>query len=155
VPAFTGLGAPYWDQYARGAILGLTRGSGRRQVIRATLESIAYQYRDVLECMESDSGIRVTELRVDGGAVRNNFLMQFQADLLDLPVLRPRVIESTARGAAFLAGLATGYWPDIEALRHSFDLDREFTPDMHEELREQMYSGWKRAVERASDWELH
>jgi glycerol kinase len=155
VPAFTGLGAPYWDQYARGAILGLTRGSGRRQIIRATLESIAYQYRDVLECMESDSGITVSELRVDGGAVRNNFLMQFQADLLDVPVLRPRVIESTARGAAFLAGLATGFWNDVDALRDTFDLDRSFVPDMDSSVREAMYSGWKRAVERASDWELH
>jgi glycerol kinase len=155
VPAFTGLGAPYWDQYARGAILGLTRGSGRAHIIRATLESIAYQYRDVLECMERDSEITVTEIRVDGGAVRNNFLMQFQSDLIALPVLRPNVIESTSRGAALLAGLATGYWASAEELRDSFDLDRQFTPSMPEAERTRLYSGWKRAVERASDWEEH
>lgn len=155
VPAFTGLGAPYWDQYARGAILGLTRGSSRQHIIRATLESIAYQYRDVLECMESDSEIMVRDVRVDGGAVRNNFLMQFQSDLIGVPVLRPSVIESTARGAAFLAGLATGFWGHIDELRDSFDLDEEFTPTMPVEAREALYAGWKRAVERASDWEQH
>lgn len=155
VPAFTGLGAPYWDQYARGAILGLTRGSSRQHIIRATLESIAYQYRDVLECMESDSQITVRDVRVDGGAVRNNFLMQFQADLLGVPVLRPNVVESTARGAAFLAGLATGFWEHIDELRNSFDLDVEFTPTMDVDEREALYSGWKRAVERASNWEQH
>jgi glycerol kinase len=155
VPAFTGLGAPYWDQYARGAIVGLTRGSGRKQLIRATLESIAYQYRDVLECMEQDAGITVTELRVDGGAVRNNFLMQFQADMVALPVLRPTVIETTARGAAFLAGLATRVWDDLDDLRDSFRLDRRFEPAMDEATREDLYEGWKRAVERASDWERH
>jgi len=153
VPAFTGLGAPYWDQYARGAILGLTRGSNRQHIIRATLESIAYQYRDVLECMEADSSISVKEIRVDGGAVRNNFLMQFQSDVIGVPVLRPNVIESTARGAAFLAGLATGFWTDIEQLRNSFDLNTEFTPSMADSTRESLYRGWKRAVERASNWE--
>lgn len=155
VPAFTGLGAPYWDQYARGAILGLTRGSSRSHIIRATLESIAYQYRDLLDCMENDSGIEITEIRVDGGAVRNNFLMQFQADVLDVPVLRPTIIESTARGAAFLAGLATGFWKDTDELSNSFDLEREFTPDMDAAQRDALYSGWNRAVERASDWEQH
>jgi glycerol kinase len=153
VPAFTGLGAPYWDQYARGAILGLTRGSNRQHIIRATLESIAYQYRDVLECMEGDSKITVKEIRVDGGAVRNNFLMQFQSDIIGVPVLRPNIIESTARGAAFLAGLATGFWTDIDQLRNSFDLDVQFTPSMPENAREALYKGWKRAVERASSWE--
>lgn len=153
VPAFTGLGAPYWDQYARGAILGLTRGSNRQHIIRATLESIAYQYRDVLECMEGDSLISVKEIRVDGGAVRNNFLMQFQSDVIGVPVLRPNVIESTARGAAFLAGLATGFWSDVEELRNSFDLDQDFTPSMDIKTREALYAGWKRAVERASNWE--
>jgi len=155
VPAFTGLGAPYWDQYARGAILGLTRGSSRAHIIRATLESIGYQYRDVLECMEKDSGITVTEIRVDGGAVRNNFLMQFQSDIVSLPVLRPNIIESTARGAALLAGLATGFWNDMDELGEAFDLDREFTPSMDDDERTRLYAGWKRAVERASDWEQH
>ncbi|MGJ3191578.1 glycerol kinase GlpK [Paenarthrobacter sp. FR1] len=155
VPAFTGLAAPYWDPYARGAILGLTRGSSRNHIIRATLESIAFQIKDVINCMETDAGIPVSEIRVDGGAVRNNFLMQFQADMLNVRVLRPRQVESTARGAALLAGLACGMWSTKEQLRETFALDREFVPDMAEEKRQKLYSGWQRAVARASDWEEH
>ncbi|MGW8426242.1 glycerol kinase GlpK [Peribacillus simplex] len=153
IPAFVGLSAPYWDQYARGAILGLTRGANRNHIIRATLESIAYQIRDVIECMEEDSGIVNKELKVDGGACRNNFLMKFQSDLLNVPVLRPQVVESTARGAAFLAGLATGYWEDQEELLNSFKLDKRFNPEMDEEKRTNLYSGWKKAVGRALEWE--
>jgi glycerol kinase len=153
VPAFVGLSAPYWDQYARGAILGLTRGANRNHIIRATLESIAYQIRDVIECMEEDSGIVNKELKVDGGACRNNFLMRFQSDLLNVPVLRPEVVESTARGAAYLAGLATGYWRNQEELLDSFRLDRQFNPEMNEQKRTKLYTGWKRAVERALVWE--
>ena len=135
VPAFVGLSAPYWDQYARGAILGLTRGANRNHIIRACLESIAYQIRDVIECMEKDSGIRNTELKVDGGACKNNFLMQFQADLLGVPVLRPKIVETTARGAAFLAGLATGFWRDQDELVDTFELDRRFEPTIDQAQR--------------------
>ena len=155
VPAFTGLGAPYWDQYARGAILGLTRGSSRNHVIRATLESMGYQIRDAIGGMTSDSGIATSEIRVDGGAVRNSFLMQFQADILGVPVLRPKVVESTARGAAFLAGLATGFWRDQAELADSFELDRRFEPQMSAESRDELYEGWQRAVGRATDWIKH
>jgi glycerol kinase len=155
VPAFTGFGAPHWDQYARGAILGLTRGANRNHVIRATLESMAYQIRDVIGGMTSDSGIPTSEIRVDGGAVRNDFLMQFQADILGVPVLRPRVIESTARGAAFLAGLATGFWRDQDELVDSFQLDRRFDPAMDVATRDELYEGWERAVGRALDWIKH
>ena len=155
VPAFTGLAAPYWDPYARGAILGLTRGSSRNHIIRATLESIAFQIKDVINCMETDAGIPVSEIRVDGGAVRNNFLMQFQADMLNVRVLRPRQVESTARGAALLAGLACGMWSSQDQLRETFALDWEFVPDMADEKRKKLYAGWQRAVARASDWEEH
>jgi glycerol kinase len=155
VPAFVGLSAPYWDQYARGAILGLTRGANRYHIIRATLESMAYQMKDVIDCMEKDSGIPNRELKVDGGACRNNFLMQFQADLLGVPVSRPKVIESTARGASFLAGLATGFWRDQSELLDSFKLDRKFEPSIDEARRNKLYAGWKKAVERARDWEEH
>lgn len=153
VPAFVGLAAPYWDPYARGAIMGLTRGANRNHVIRAALESIAFQIKDVIGCMEEDSGIRTREIRVDGGAVRNNFLMQLQADLLDVPVVRPTVVESTSRGAAFLAGLATGFWRDREQLTAAYRVEREFVPDMPPERREAMYAGWKKAVRRVRDWE--
>lgn len=153
VPAFVGLGAPYWDQYARGAIVGLTRGANRDHIIRATLESIAYQTRDVLECMEKDSGITGTELKVDGGASKNDFLMQFQADVIGVPVLRPRIIETTARGSAFLAGLATGFWKDRDDLVTAFDLDRRFDPTIGREEGNRLYRGWKKAVTRALDWE--
>ena len=155
VPAFVGLSAPYWDQYARGAILGLTRGANRNHIIRATLESIAYQIRDVIQCMEGDSGIPNNELKVDGGACRNNFLMQFQSDLLGVPVLRPKIVETTARGAAFLAGLATGFWKDQAELVDTFELDRRFAPQIDKATRDRLYAGWQRAVERTKDWEEH
>ncbi len=148
VPAFTGLSAPYWDQYARGAILGLTRGANKDHIIRATLESIAYQIRDVIDCMALDSGIAVKALKVDGGACANNFVMEFQANILDSIVVRPKVIESTARGAAFLAGLAVGFWKNKDELLDSFELDREFAPNMGDDERKQLYDGWKKAVGR-------
>ncbi|SED35717.1 glycerol kinase GlpK [Streptomyces melanosporofaciens] len=155
VPAFVGLAAPYWDQYARGAILGLTRGASRKHVIRATLESIAYQIRDVITCMEADSGISTREIKVDGGATANNFLMQFQADILDVPVLRPTVIESSARGAAFLAGLATGFWTDRAELTGTFRLERRFDCAMDRARADRLYAGWQKAVGCARDWEEH
>ncbi|MFI2471642.1 glycerol kinase GlpK [Streptomyces globisporus] len=155
VPAFVGLAAPYWDQYARGAILGLTRGTNRKHIIRATLESIAYQVRDVIGCMKDDSGITIREIKVDGGATANDFLMQFQADLLGVPVLRPSVIESSARGAAFLAGLATGFWKDRAELTGNVHLDRRFTPEMDPAQVDRLYAGWQRAVGRAREWEEH
>jgi len=153
VPAFTGLGAPYWDMYARGAILGLTRGTTRNHIIRATLESIAYQTRDVLELMRSECGIDLRELRVDGGACANNFLMQFQADILGVPVERPEVIETTALGAAFLAGLAVGFWQNQETIAEKRKVDRKFLPAMEEDKRRALYVKWKKAVERARAWE--
>lgn len=155
VPAFAGLGAPYWDQYARGAIVGLTRGTNRDHIVRATLESIAYQTRDVLQCMETDSSIPGTELKVDGGASKNDFLMQFQADIIGVPVLRPRIVETTARGSAFLAGLASGFWADQRDLATAFELDRRFDPQLSAEQRNTLYAGWQKAVTRAMDWEHH
>ena len=151
VPAFVGLGAPYWDMYARGAILGLTRGANKNHIIRATLESIAYQTRDVLEAMQEDSGIQLAELKVDGGA--NNFLMEFQSDILGVKVRRPVVLETTALGAAYLAGLAVGFWESKEEIKGKWILDREFTPNMEEEEKEKKYRGWKKAVSRAREWE--
>ncbi|MCR4426706.1 MAG: glycerol kinase GlpK [Firmicutes bacterium] len=153
VPAFVGLGAPYWDQYARGTIVGITRGTKREHIIRATLESICYQTRDVLEAMARDSGISLAQLRVDGGAVRNDFLMQFQADILGVPVHRPRVTETTALGAAYLAGLAVGFWTNRTEIAAKWQVEREFSPSMPVERREQLYAGWKRAVERSLHWE--
>ncbi|NPV45165.1 MAG: glycerol kinase GlpK [Firmicutes bacterium] len=153
VPAFVGLGAPYWDMYARGAIVGLTRGAKREHIIRAALESIAYQTRDVLEAMQKDSGITLTNLKVDGGAVANNFLMQFQSDILGVPVYRPKVTETTALGAAYLAGLAVGYWKDMNEIAAKWQIDREFKPAMAPETKEKLYSSWKKAVKRALDWE--
>ncbi len=152
VPAFVGLGAPYWDQYARGAIVGLTRGSGRAQIVRATLESIAYQSRDVVEAMAADSGIALQTLRVDGGAVANDFLMQFQADILGVPVERPAITETTALGAAYLAGLATGFWASQDELAQQWRVDKTFEPKMPADEREALYAGWQRAVERAKAW---
>jgi glycerol kinase len=146
VPAFVGLGAPYWDSDARGAIVGLTRGSTTEHIARATLEAMAYQTRDVLDSMQADSGVRLSSLRVDGGATANNLLMQFQADVLDTPVLRPVVQETTALGAAYLAGLATGYWTDQNDLVKNWVLDREFKPDMSAGDRNKLYDGWKHAV---------
>lgn len=153
VPAFVGLGAPYWDQYARGAIVGLTRGANRDHIVRATLESIAYQTRDVIECMEKDSGIETRELKVDGGASMNDFLMQFQADILGVPVLRPRIVETTARGSAFLAGLASGFWKSKAELATAFELERRFEPVIEVGEKDRLYAGWKKAVTKAMDWE--
>ncbi|MFW0951078.1 glycerol kinase GlpK [Vibrio parahaemolyticus] len=156
VPAFTGLGAPYWDAYARGTIVGLTRGVNSNHIIRATLEGIAYQTRDVLDAMQADSGIKLANLRVDGGAVANNFLMQFQSDVLNTEVHRPQVTEVTALGAAYLAGLAVGYWNSIDELQDKAVLDRTFEPHDDEEKRNRRYKGWKRAVKCAQTWsELH
>jgi len=156
VPAFTGLGAPYWDAYARGTIVGLTRGVNSNHIIRATLESIAYQTRDVLDAMQADSGIKLSALRVDGGAVANNFLMQFQADVLDTEVHRPKVTEVTALGAAYLAGLAVGFWDGLDELQGKAEIDRSFAPHHDEEKRQRRYKGWKRAVKCAQAWaELH
>jgi glycerol kinase len=152
VPAFVGLGAPYWDQYARGTIVGLTRGSGRAEIARATLESAAYQTRDVVAAMSADAGIQLTELRVDGGMVANNWLMQFQADVLNVRVERPVVAETTALGAAYLAGLAVGYWSGLDDIQRNWALDRAFTPSLDEAHRERLYHGWQRAVERARGW---
>lgn len=153
VPAFVGLGAPYWDMYARGAILGLTRGANRGHIVRATLESIAYQTKDVLVAMQEDSGIKLQALKVDGGAVANNFLMQFQADILGVPIYRPEVTETTALGAAYLAGLAVGYWSSKDEIAAKWNVNRAFNPDMKSEDREKMYAGWKKAVSRALKWE--
>ncbi len=152
VPAFAGLGAPYWDMYARGAMFGLTRGANRAHIARAALESIAYQSRDVLSAIEKDSGIELEELRVDGGASANNFLMQFQADILGVPVSRPKVTETTALGAAYLAGLGCGFWKDLDDLAHHWKEERRFTPTLTPEARENLYKGWKKAVSRASHW---
>lgn len=148
VPAFTGLGAPHWDMNARGAILGLTRGAGRNHIIRAALESIAYQTADVLGAMEEDAGIPLRELRVDGGASANNFLMQFQSDIMDRPLRRPRIRETTALGAAYLAGLSTGVWKSLDDIRGSWTLDRLYQPAMGAELRSSLLSGWHEAVDR-------
>ena len=155
VPAFTGLGAPYWDPYARGAIFGLTRGVNSNHIIRATLESIAFQTRDVLEAMQADSGIRLHALRVDGGAVANNFLMQFQSDILGTRVERPEVREVTALGAAYLAGLAVGFWQNLDELQEKAVIEREFRPGIETTERNYRYSGWKKAVKRALAWEEH
>lgn len=152
VPAFVGLGAPYWDMYARGAILGLTRGAKAEHIIRATLESIAFQARDVLEAMQEDAGIELKLLKVDGGAVANNFLMQFQADILAVPVERPEVIETTALGAAYLAGLAVGFWRDKEDIVANWQVERRFEAVMSVDERATLYSGWKKAVGRSRNW---
>ena len=152
VPAFSGLFAPYWDMDARGVIVGLTRYVNRAHIVRATLESICYQTRDVLEAMRADSGIELTALKVDGGATVNNFLMQLQADVLGVPVVRPIVHETTALGAAYAAGLATGLWSNLDELRANWGVDRTFEPQWSEEKREAAYAGWKKAVERSRDW---
>jgi glycerol kinase len=151
VPAFVGLGAPYWDMYARGTIVGLTRGTSAAHLVRAALEAIAYQSRDVLDAMRAEAGVAVPALRVDGGAAANDFLCQFQADVLDLPVLRPAVIETTALGAAFLAGVGAGLWP-VEAVAGRVAIERTFTPSMDAATRARGYEGWQRAVERARGW---
>ena len=153
VPAFTGLGAPYWDMYARGTIVGLTRGVKREHIVRATLESIAYQTRDVLSAMEEDSSIKLKTLKVDGGASANNFLMDFQADILGVPVKRTSVEETTALGAAYLAGLAVGFWKDLDEIKEKWEMDREFIPEMEEEKKEELYRKWTKAVECSAGWE--
>jgi glycerol kinase len=153
VPAFVGLGAPYWDPYARGAILGLTRGTGRAHIVRAALESIAYQTRAVVDAMRADSGLELSALRVDGGAVNNDYLMQFQADILDVPVQRPAVTETTALGAAYLAGLATGFWSSQEEIAGQWAVEQTFEPQMSADERQSLYAGWQEAVERAKGWE--
>ena len=152
VPAFTGLGTPYWDMYARGTIVGLTRGSKKEHIIRAALEGIAYQSRDVLEAMKSDSGLKLKEMKVDGGAVENDFLMQFQADILGTEVERPEINETTALGAAYLAGLGVGYWQGIDELVAKMKNDRIFKPKMAEKDRKAAYQGWKKAVRKSRGW---
>ena len=152
VPAFTGLGAPYWDPYARGAIMGLTRGVNKYHLIRATLESLAFQSNDVLHAMELDSGIKTAALKVDGGASMNNFLMQFQADIMNAPVHRPACVETTAMGASYLAGLAVGFWEDKEDVRRHWSMEREFLPSMDEDRRREEINGWNKAVEATKGW---
>lgn len=155
VPAFAGLGAPHWDQYARGAVFGLTGGSRQGHIARAVLEGIAFQVVDVFNAMQSDCGITLSELRVDGGAANNDLLMQIQADLLGVPVLRPSVIETTALGAAYLAGLAVGFWSDKQALKQHWLLDRRFDPVMPQARRQELLENWRKAVERAKNWAEH
>lgn len=152
VPAFAGLGAPYWDMYARGAIMGLTRGANRANLVRATLESIAYQVKDVLNAMQEDSGLKLKDLRVDGGASSNNFLMQFQSDILDVNIDRPKVVETTALGAAYLAGLAVEFYNNKDEIKKSWIIDREFIPNMSDDKRNLLYKGWKKAVSRSLLW---
>ncbi|MBR6620408.1 MAG: glycerol kinase GlpK [Clostridia bacterium] len=154
VPAFTGLGAPYWDMYARGCIVGLTRGVNRAHFCRAVLESITYQMTDLLEAMTNDSGIELSELRVDGGASVSNIMMQIQADMIRTKVNRPRTVETTALGAAYLAGLCVGYWKDMADIENNREVDTEFVPQMDKAERDRLYKGWKRAVERAKNWDI-
>lgn len=152
VPAFTGLGAPYWDQYARGTIVGITRGCNKEHLIRATLESMAYQTCELLQIMEKEAGMHLKGLKVDGGASMNNFLMQFQADILQVDVLRPDCVETTALGAAYLAGMAVGYWDDIDDVRDNWALARTFSPGMEEEKRQRLLKGWQKAVKCSFAW---
>lgn len=152
VPAFVGLGAPYWDPYARGLIIGITRGTTKAHIARAILESIAYQTRDVIEVMQKESGISINSLKVDGGAAKDNLLMQFQADILGIKVIRPKVMETTSMGVAMLAGLGVGLWNSLEELRSIWKVDKEFIPSMSEEKRRALYSGWKKAVKSAMGW---
>ncbi|MCY8137841.1 glycerol kinase GlpK [Bacillus inaquosorum] len=149
VPAFVGLGTPYWDSDVRGSVFGLTRGTTKEHFIRATLESLAYQTKDVLDAMEADSNISLKTLRVDGGAVKNNFLMQFQGDLLNVPVERPEINETTALGAAYLAGIAVGFWKDRSEIANQWNLDKRFEPELEEEKRNELYTGWQKAVKAA------
>jgi glycerol kinase len=151
VPAFAGLGAPYWDMYARGAIFGLTRDTGKEHIAKATLESLAYQTRDVLDAMQADSGVKLAELKVDGGACANDLLMQFQADILGTPVERPEVIESTALGAAYLAGITAGLWKKEDILNNRI-IERSFSPQIDDKKRASLYAGWKKAVKRTIGW---
>ena len=155
VPAFTGLGAPHWDMYARGALVGITRGTRPEHIIRAAQESIAYQSMDLVDAMEQDTGVKLACLKVDGGASRDRFLMQFQADILDKEVRRPMIREPTALGAAYLAGLATGVWKDTDAIRSLWKCDLSFMPDMADADRARLKRGWHKAVGRSLDWEEH
>ena len=152
VPAFTGLGAPHWDQYARGTIVGLTRGVNKYHIIRATLDSLCYQTNDVLQAMRADSGIELAALKADGGASANNYLMQTQADIINAPVNRPQCVETTAMGAAYLAGLAVGYWASKEEVVKNWAIDRTFTPEISEEKRGEMVAGWNKAVKCSYGW---
>ena len=155
VPAFTGMGAPYWDMYARGAIVGMTRGTNRAHIARSVLESIAYQMTDLLEAMIADSGITLSELRVDGGASVSDIMMQIQANMIRTTVNRPKTVETTALGAAYLAGLAVNFWDNKEEIEAIREVDREFTPKLEQSERDRIYAGWKKAVSRACDWEEH
>lgn len=152
VPAFTGLGAPYWDPYARGAIIGLTRGVNKNHLVRAALESMAYQTTDLMGSMADDMGRAIETFKVDGGACVNNFLLQFQADIMDMKLCRPVCIETTSLGAAYLAGLATGYWKDKNDITANWQADREFSPDMSSARREELIEGWHKAVDRTMGW---
>ena len=152
VPAFTGLGAPYWNQRARGVVVGLTRGFSRAHLVRATLESLAYQTYDIVRAMERDSGIPIADLKVDGGACANDFLMQFQSDLIAADVYRPQVIETTALGAAYLAGLAVGFWASLEDVRNNWAVNKVFTPELEDEKRRKLLHGWHKAVKCALLW---
>ena len=153
VPAFTGLGAPYWDMNAKGAMFGLTRGTKREHIIRATLESIAYQCVDVFNCIEEDTNIKIQNLKVDGGASANGFLLQFQSDMLNTEVIRPKVLETTAMGCAFLAGLAVGFWKSTDEIKKIWELDRKFEPKMNETVRDEKLKGWHKAVSRTLNWD--
>lgn len=153
VPAFAGLGAPHWDQYARGALVGLTRGTNKGHIARAALEGIAYQIADLLAAMESDAKTGIAELRVDGGAAANDFLLQFQSDIADVPIARPTNLESTALGAAYLAGIGVGFWPDVAALASQWQADKRFAPDMDAAERKRLLHGWRKALDRARAWE--
>jgi len=153
VPAHVGLGAPHWDQYARAAFLGMTRGTGRKHLVRATLESIAYQVYDVMEAMAKDAGVEIPSLRVDGGASANNFVMQFQSDIMGKEVLRPVCVETTALGAAYLAGLAVGYWANQDEIVSNWQVDRKFEPKMGKAEVDKLLAGWQKAVSRALKWE--
>ena len=152
VPAFAGLGAPHWNMYARGCVMGLTRGANREHLVRASLESIAYQVKDVLLAMEEDSGLKLAGLKVDGGASANDFLMQFQSDILNTNINRPKVVETTALGAAYLAGLAVGFYTSKEDIKNSWIMDKEFTSTMDDTKRNKLYRGWTKAVKRSLDW---
>ncbi|MDD2278875.1 MAG: glycerol kinase GlpK [Bacteroidales bacterium] len=152
VPSFTGMGAPYWDQYARGIMVGISRGTNRSHIARAALEGIAYQTMDVMNAMEADTCLKITELRVDGGASANNLLMQFQADIIGIPVIRPEVVETTALGAAYLAGLSTGFWANIDELKKQWQLNRRFFPKMSKEMTDSLKVKWADAVVRAKSW---
>ena len=152
VPAFTGLGAPHWDQYARGVIVGLTRGVNKYHVIRATLESICYSANEIIKAMEADAGIKVSSLKVDGGASANDFLMQTQSDISNVPIMRPECVETTAMGAAYLAGLAVGYWESTEDIISNWSIGKRFEPKINEELRAKKIKGWNKAVKYSYDW---